>query len=139
MQDQIEELRTLSENSDPLEINMTDIAKNIFAILRPKLMQLGLGGQVIEIAERRTVTYHGPDFFLEIIPRAHRLDLLLSLDFVEIDDPSGRAEDMELRNFVPNATRTGGVLLAMSDPQDLDWVMTLVKQSFESVALLNVN
>ena len=100
-----------------------------------EIIQLASKSEVIEIAGEKTVTYYGPDFFLEIIPRKHRLDLLLSLDLGEVDDPSGRAEDMDQRNFVTNATNHGGVLLLMDDPEDLQWVMPLVQQSFASVAV----
>ena len=134
-QAQIQDLRALSADADPLEINMSESAKGLFEVLRSEVLQLGFESEVIEIASEKTVTYHGPDFFLEIIPRKRRLDLLLSLDFSEVDDPSGRAEDMDQRNFVTKATNHGGVLLLMDNPVDLEWVMPLLQQSFASVAL----
>ena len=134
-QAQIQDLRTLSADGDPLEINMSETAKSLFEALRSEVIQLGPESEVIEIAREKTVTYYGPDFFLEIIPRRHRLDLLLSLDFGEVDDPSGIAEDRDQRNFVINATHHGGVVLFMSHLKDLESIIPLVKQSFRSVAV----
>ena len=114
---------------------MSETAKNLFEALRSEVIQLGPESEVIEIARGKTVTYYGPDFFLEIIPRRHRLDLLLSLDFGEVDDPSGIAEDRDQRNFVINATHHGGVVLFMSHLKDLESIIPLVKQSFRSVAV----
>ena len=134
-QAQIQDLRTLSADGDPLEINMSETAKSLFEALRSEVIQLGPESEVIEIAREKTVTYYGPDFFLEVIPRRHRLDLLLSLDFGEVDDPSGIAEDRDQRNFVTNATHHGGVVLFMNHLKDLESIISLVKQSFRSVAI----
>jgi predicted transport protein len=50
-----------------------------------------LDGDMLELAEPKSISYHGPAFFLEVLPRRYTLTLLLALDFNEIDDPSGLA------------------------------------------------
>ena len=40
---------------------------------------------VIEAAERKSVSYHDPEFFLEVIPRKYGLVLVIDLDFNEVD------------------------------------------------------
>ena len=61
---------------------------------------LQLDSDVLELAEPTSISYHDPDFFLEVLPRRYSLTLLLPLDFSEIDDPSGLAQDATRWSFL---------------------------------------
>ncbi len=62
---------------------MSDKARALFESLRHQVKEIDDG--VLEVAESKSVSYHGPVFFLEVLPRKHRLTLLLPLDFNEVE------------------------------------------------------
>ena len=64
---------------------MSEDARLLFDALRAKVLQIDTN--IIELAEQKSVSYHGPAFFLEVLPRKNRITLLLDLDFNEVDDP----------------------------------------------------
>ena len=107
-------------------------ARNLFALLRPHIQELG--SDVVELPNQPSVVYAVYDFFLEIIPRKHRLTLLLNLDFDSVSDPSGKASDASDYAFVVNSTETGGVLFSFDALADLDAAMFLIRQAYEGVA-----
>lgn len=49
---------------------MSDEARSIFEVLRAKLLEIDT--DVIELAERKSISYHPPNFFLEVLPRRYR-------------------------------------------------------------------
>ena len=55
------------------------------------------------MAERKAVSYHDHDFFLEVIPRKNYLTLLVALDYNEAADEDGYVEDTSGYKFIPNA------------------------------------
>jgi hypothetical protein len=69
----------------------------------------------IELAEEKSVSYHAPAFFLEVLPRKNRITLLLDLDINEVDDPSGIAEDTSQHKFFVNAVYEGGVYVPVRE------------------------
>jgi len=93
-----------------------------------------LGDQVLELAESKSVSYHGPGFFLEVLPRKHRLTLLLPLDFNEIDDSSGLAEDATQWKFFFYAKYEGGVALRINENEDIDSAIPIIRQAYTTVS-----
>jgi predicted transport protein len=61
------------------------------------------------------------------VPQAKRLRLALNLTFAEIDDPKGVCEDVTGRGRWGN----GDVQLGLASLDELPYVMSLVRQSFE--------
>jgi predicted transport protein len=86
-----EEMRKLAARQDLSTVKMSTEARALFEELRKRV--LALDSDVLELADPNSVSYYGPNFFLEVLPRRYRLALLLPLDFNEIDDPSGLARD----------------------------------------------
>lgn len=80
---------------------------------------------------RRAVSYHGPAFFLEVLPRKNKIGLLLALDFNEVDDPSGMAEDASQWKFIVNALYEGGVYVSVEKEGDVDKVLPMIHQARE--------
>lgn len=74
-----DELRELAKKRDVSKVPMTTAARKLFDQLSPKLKELD--AEVLELAEKKSVSYHAPVFFLEVLPRKHRLVLLLPLDY----------------------------------------------------------
>ena len=79
----IAEMKLLSKQQDTAKVPMSEDARRLFDELRVRVLQIDTN--IIEIAEQKSISYHGPAFFLEILPRKNRITLLLDLDFNEVD------------------------------------------------------
>ena len=60
------EKRKLAARQDLSKIKMTAEAKALYETLRSQVMTLA--GDVMELAEPNSISYHGPNFFLEVLP-----------------------------------------------------------------------
>lgn len=121
------ELHELATRRDVAKVQMSAAARSLFDQLRPRLR--AVSADVLELAQSKSVSYHAPGFFLEVLPRKHRLTLLLPLDFGEIDDPTGLAEDATEWKFFFYAEYEGGVALKIKDPGDIDRAMPIIRQA----------
>jgi predicted transport protein len=61
-----------------------------------------------------------------VVPQKHRLRLTLNMHFDEIDDPKGMCKD------VTNLGRwgNGDVEASFSSPDQLEYIMSLIRQAF---------
>jgi uncharacterized protein with ParB-like and HNH nuclease domain/predicted transport protein len=121
------EMRELAARRDVGKIKMSGEASALFDELRKRV--LALNGDVLELAELNSISYHGPEFFLEVLPRRYSLTLLLALDFNEIDDASGLAQDATQWKFFVHARHEGGVSLSIGDAGQIDSVIPLISQA----------
>jgi len=122
------DLRALAGKRDVAKVPMSSAARELFAALQPKIRELD--PDILELAENKSVSYHADDFFLEVLPRKHRLILLLPLDHSEISDPHGQAKDATEWKFFFYAKYNGGVTLDIEKPSDLDHAMPIVRQAY---------
>ncbi|MEY9575923.1 putative transport protein [Bradyrhizobium diazoefficiens] len=123
------EMRLLSKQQDTRKVPMSDNARRLFDGLRAKVLQMDTN--IIELAEQKSVSYHGPGFFLEVLPRKNRITLLLDLDFNEVDDPLNIANDASEYKFLVNAVYEGGVLVSILDADDIEKSLPLIRQAWE--------
>ena len=123
------ELRDRAERRDVTEVLMNAIARNLFDVLSIRIKEFA--PNVIELAERRSVSYHHPTFFLEVIPRTNGVVLLLALEFNEIGEPGGRAQDTSNWKFIPNAAYEGGVYIFASTQDEIDEAMPIIRKAHE--------
>jgi predicted transport protein len=121
------EKRELAKRQDLSKVSMSNEARTLFENLKVRILEMD--PNVLELAEPKSVSYHGPHFFLEVLPRRYRIALLLALDFDEIDDPSGLAQDATQWKFLVNARHEGGVLLSVSNLSEIESVFPLVRQA----------
>ncbi len=121
---------TRSKRRDIEQVAMSEQARDLFEILRSKLKKDFPG--LIEMAESKSVSYHDPEFFLEIIPRKRGLGLLVALDFNEVQNEDGFAQDTSDYSFVANATYDGGVLIVLRDKDRVDRAMRLIRRAHET-------
>lgn len=121
------ELRELAAKRDVAKVQMSAAARELFEQLRQRVEELDSG--VLELAEKKSVSYHAPGFFLEVLPRKHRLLLLLPLEYNEIDDPQGVAEDATEWKFLFYANYTGGVTIGLKEAGDIENAMPIIRQS----------
>jgi predicted transport protein len=123
----LRDLQELAARRDVTKVRMSATASDLFGALRDRIH--ALDGNVLEVAETRSVSYHSPQFFMEVLPRKRQLKLLLPLEFHEIEDPHGLAEDTTKRNFFFYAQHEGGVALTVGSPEDIDHALPIVQQS----------
>ena len=88
---------------------------------------LALGPVVTEEFFKLYVAYKAETNFVDVVPQASRLRLALNMRFHELHDPRGLAKD------VTNLGRwgNGDVDVELCEPEELRYVMGLVRQAFE--------
>lgn len=122
-----DEMRAQAKRRDVARVQMSEKARSLFDALRGQVREMD--GDIIEIAEKKSVSYHCPTFFMEVLPRKRRINLLLALDFNEIDDPHGIARDATQKKFFANAQHDGGVNIPIKDPGDIEKAMPMIQQA----------
>ena len=123
------ELRDQAARRDVIKVPMSTVARELFEVLTAKIRTID--PDVIEMAEGRSVSYHGPTFFLEVVPRKNRVGLLLALEFNEIEDSTGLAQDTAQWKFIVNSAYDAGVYVAVSDEADIDKAMPIIRKAHE--------
>ena len=123
------ELRDQAERRDVMKVPMSAVARELFEVLRARI--LASDPEVVEMAERRSVSYHGPTFFLEVLPRKNKIVLLLALEFNEIKDSTGLAQDSGQWKFIVNAAYEAGVYVEVSEETDIDKAMPIIQKAHE--------
>lgn len=122
-----EDMRQRAKRRDVGKVQMTEVARELFERLRT--MVLEIDSDIIELAEPRSVSYHGPEFFLEVLPRKNGINLLLALDFNEVEDIHGIAEDTSQRKFFFHAQYEGGVNIQIWAPEHIEKALPIVRQA----------
>ena len=92
-----------------------------------KKQVLALDPCVTEEFMKQYVAYKAETNFVDIVPQAKRLLLVLNMPFPEINDPKRITIDMTGRGLWGN----GDVEVPLSSLRELPYVMELVRQSFE--------
>jgi predicted transport protein len=121
------ETRDLATRRDVGKVEMSAEARKLFEKLRSHIFMLD--SDVLELAEPKSVSYHNPAFFLEVLPRRYSLTLLLALDFNGVNDPSGLAQDATQWEFFIHARHEGGGALNVSDERLIESAVPLIRQA----------
>jgi len=100
----------------------------LFELLRTRI--LNLDSSVTEEILKAYIAYKTSTNFVDVIPRKHNLKLVLNMEYPEIDDPEGRCYDHTSQNMTGN----GDVGLHFTSPDRIDYVMFLIRQSFQQHA-----
>ena len=124
---EIRDKRQRAKRRDVSKVQMTEQARSLFKQLRAKVIEID--SDIIELAEPHSVSYHGPEFFLEVLPRKNFLSLLLALDFNEVEDPRGIAKDASLRTFFIYAQYDGNVYVHIWNADDIERALPVIRQA----------
>jgi len=121
-----------STGRTPEDLNISERIKTLFDDLHQEITNLGgSSGSVIAITNKHSVTYYSPEPFIEVIPRKDYLTLLPSLDYEDLDDPSGIAIDARDRTFVTHAANwTGEAIMQIRNFEDLIEASSIIHQAF---------
>ena len=118
------ELRDVAAKRDVGKVPMSDVARQLFDLLRDRIQTFD--SDAIEIAEKRSVSYHGPTFFLEVVPRKSGIVLLLELEFNEVEDSTGLAKDTTPRKFIQYAKYNAGVYVSAASESDIESTLPMI-------------
>jgi len=96
----------------------------LFELLREQI--LDIDQSVVEEVLKLYIAYKTTTNFVDVVPQKSRLRLSINMDFEDIDDPRGWCKD------VTNLGRwgNGDVEVRMMSPNQLDYIMYLIRQSF---------
>lgn len=120
--------RASLRDADSLEMN-AHIRELLYAT-RDAVREVG---DLIEVIEGRSICYYddSASFFAETLPMAHRVRLLLPIDFDESDDPEGVATDATKFKFLQNvAHRDCGTFVDIWSKQQIAATIPLLRQAF---------
>jgi predicted transport protein len=120
----------LRARRDVSKVKMSAEARLLFEKLQARVTAIDT--DILELAESNSVSYHGPEFFLEILPRRYKLTLLLALDFNEVDDPSGFAHDATQWKFFVYAKHEGGVHLSVDNERAIEASIPFIRKAYEA-------
>lgn len=121
------EMEVRARTKDIEQVEMDSDAKRLFQMLRDQVLELD---DIIELPEGKSVSYHAPHFFLEVLPRTGYLTLLLSPNYGAIDDPTGFIKDASEWKFLVGSKHDGGLIARLEGEVDVDTVMPFVHQTF---------
>ena len=99
--------------------------RQLFETFRKEV--LALNPCVSEVMLHRYVAYKVETNFVDVVAQKSRLCLFFNLHFYELHDPRGLGRDMTGLGHSGN----GDVEVALSTPDELPYVMGLVRQAFE--------
>jgi predicted transport protein len=129
-----DDLRARAAKRSLEAVTMSAEAAALFALLRPRLLALDPG--VIEVPEATSVAYHAADgdFFLEILPRTHRLVVLLNIERNECSHQDDDVIDTSDRSFFTNAVYMTPTAYKFRYPTQLEGLMKLARQAHDVAA-----
>ncbi len=110
------------------QVKMSETARSLATLVGDRTR--ALDSRIVEVAEGSSVSYHAPDFFMEVLPRKYGLMLLLSPEVNEIEDHHGVAMDATQWKYFRGSRYKGGVAVNVGASDDLDHAMALVRQAF---------
>ena len=111
--------------SDHLHLAEGTPSRRLFDALRKEVLVLDPG--VAEEFLKLYVAYKAETNFVDVIPLAKRLQLVLNMPFHELHDPRGLARDVTNLGLWGN----GDVEVAFESLADLPYILGLIRQSFE--------
>ncbi|MCX8521688.1 MAG: DUF5655 domain-containing protein [Rhodoferax sp.] len=99
--------------------------RDLFETLRKRV--LALDPCVSEVFLRRYVAYKAERNFVDVVPQARHLLLVLNLGIEDIEDPKRLCRDISHKSHWGN----GDVEIGLSSAEELPYVMGLIRQSFD--------
>jgi len=88
---------------------------------------IALDACVTEEFFKTCVAYKAETNFVDLVPQTKRLQLLLNMSLADVNDPKGVCDDVSSVGH----QGYGDVRLFLSSTEDLPYIMSLVRQSFE--------
>lgn len=129
---ELKEKQELAARRDLSSIQMGEYTRTLYNTLEEQVRTLD--GDLVILAEWRSISFHEPAFFLEVIPRKYSLTLLLNLDFNEVEMIEGlHIEDATTYKFILNSSHNAGVLVKIWQAEQVALAMPLIRQAHRTV------
>ena len=109
----------------PKSTSYVEKMRSLFEVLRKEV--LAMDQVVVEEHLKQYIAFKAETNFLDVVPQSKRLRLSLNMPFSEISDPRGICENIAGIGRWGN----GDVEVGFSEIDDLPYIMSLVRQSFE--------
>ncbi len=127
---ELEELRSRASHRKAESLELSEHVRNLLNEIRGSIQNIT---DAIEIIEYRSLCFYDNSaiFFSEALPMAHRVRLLLPIDFDEVDDPEGVAKDATSFKFLQNVVhRDCGTFVDIWSQQQIPATIPLIRQAF---------
>jgi len=128
----LSEAKKASKKHSVDDVEGLDGQRPLFDMLSHRIRNLGDG--VTELFLPKNITYWTSDFFVQVLPRKQCLDLVLDLDFDEIDDPNGFCRDTSQQSHVKNCTVNGGIILQVNNEESIDKAMQFIAMAYDNAS-----
>ncbi len=123
--EKLEKVYTIEDHPHLVE---GEAMRPLFEELRKRI--LNLDSSVKEDILKLYIAYKTTTNFVDIVPQKNRLRLSLNMQFDEVNDPKGICRDITDKGRWGN----GDVEVGISNFEELDYIMFLIKQTFDKVS-----
>ncbi len=123
--EKLEKIYTIEDHPHLVE---GEAMRPLFEELRKRI--LNLNSSVKEDILKLYIAYKTTTNFVDIVPQKNRLRLSLNMQFDEVNDPKGICRDITDKGRWGN----GDVEVGISNFVELDYIMFLIKQTFDKVS-----
>ncbi|CUH46435.1 DUF262 domain-containing protein [Ruegeria atlantica] len=115
---ELEEKKSLAGKRDPDDIQMSKASRALFSNLSARLRSRF--PELVELPGSKSISYHDPRFFLEVIPRKSGLSLVIDLDYSESAAVSELMFDANDRTFIMYSEYSGGTVCRVENEGEID-------------------
>lgn len=126
----IRDLRNRAARRDATSLDMAPHVRTLLGRIQESVRAFG---DVIEVIEWKSVCFYGPSFFAELLPMAHRVRVILPVEFGAVESPDGLVvHDASTWKFVPNRTHTDAdYLVDVRRENEVARAVTIIRAAFE--------
>ncbi len=127
----VRQLQDLAAQKSSGNLEMSVSARTLLTAITGQVQELG---EVIEVVESQSVCLYddAARFFAEILPRSNALKILLPLEFDEVENSEGLAENAAERKYFRGAAHRGcGVHVTLGEMDQIQATMVIIRQAFD--------
>jgi uncharacterized protein with ParB-like and HNH nuclease domain/predicted transport protein len=124
------DMKELASKRDVLKVSMSPKSRDLFNQLRDLVKNFD--DDILELAESKSVSYHGSEYFMEILPRKYHLHVLLPISYSEVSDPLGFVKDASEWKFFFHAQYEGGIVLELKTIEEVELALPIIQLSYIS-------
>lgn len=133
-EERIRELQARAGTRSVDSLEMSDHVRQLLSSIQSAVRELG---DSIEVIENRSLCYYddSASFFAELLPGAYHVRLLVPLDFDEVEDTEGLANNANDYKFLRHVThRDCGVFIDIREKHHIAASMPIINQALNMAA-----
>ena len=128
-EDRLRDLRKKSVEKNSDDLNMRPGVRSLLYDIRDSLQELG---ESVEVVERKSLCFYDgtANFIAEILPMSRYVRVLIPIDFDEVHDPDGMANDVTHWKFLPNVVhRDCGVFVEVWESKHIPATVAMIRHA----------